>query len=438
MAKIFKPKAKNNSLNQILTIDIQRLDINGDGVGRWQQKPVFVAGALPNETVKAKIIEQKSKFLRAKTSEVITPSEDRVSPECRHYFQCGGCDLQHMSIAKQRAFKQQKVEELFARNAQITALPWQPQLNSSPWHYRRKARIGVQYNKLNQAIVGFRQKNTAHLTSIKSCPILTPEFEHQFSALATLINQLSTHRPISHVEVIHADKPKMILRVVKPLSQADLAKIEAYGDNKSFDLCIDSQGMFGFPDISQQLLSYQIDGLRLQFSSSDFVQVNASLNEQMVSQAIAWLELSSDDSVLDLFCGLGNFSLPIARRVARVVGVEGVDAMVARASANAKANGLNNTEFFQADLNADTPSWPWFDDTFSKVLLDPARAGALNAVKNIADSKIKTILYVSCDPATMSRDAKQLLESGFSLDKIALMDMFVHTRHVETMALFRR
>lgn len=187
---------------------------------------------------------------------------------------------------------------------------------------------------------------------------------------------------------------------------------------------------------ASDLLSYQVADCTLTFSASDFVQVNAKLNEKMVRQACDWLDLTAADNVLDLFCGLGNFSLPIAKQVNSVIGVEGVDTMVQRATDNSMLNQLTNCKFYQADLNAEQANWPWLDNRINKVLLDPARAGALNAVKNISEQKIKTILYVSCDPATMARDAQELLNKGYKLERIALMDMFAQTRHVETMALF--
>ncbi|MEW6998345.1 23S rRNA (uracil(1939)-C(5))-methyltransferase RlmD [Colwelliaceae bacterium BS250] len=437
MVNFYKPTTKKNNLQQVFTIDIQRLDINGDGVSRVQKKPVFVSGALVNETVEVKVIEEKSKYLRAKVLNIVTASEQRAKPKCKHFYQCGGCDLQHSSISGQLEYKKHKVEELFRRNANINDLPWQESLTTSEWHYRRKARIGVQYNKLGEAIVGFRQKNSNVLTKISSCSVLDSTFSDEFVAFTEVINSLSAVKAISHIEVIAADNPQVIFRHTRPLNKKDVQLLTEFIATKNYQLLLqDDQQVRCLDGSASDLLSYQVADCTLKFSSNDFVQINAKLNEKMVHQACQWLDLKTDDNVLDLFCGLGNFSLPIAKQVNSVVGVEGVDTMVQRANDNSAINQLVNCQFYQADLNAEQANWPWLDNSINKVLLDPARAGALNAVKNISEQKIKTILYVSCDPATMARDAEVLLSKGYKLDKIALLDMFAQTRHVETMALF--
>ncbi len=438
MVNFFKPAAKKNNLHQTVTIDIQRLDINGDGVSRLNKKPLFVNGALPDETVAVKIIEEKSKYLRAKVLNVITPSSQRVTPQCKHFYQCGGCDLQHLSEAGQLQFKQAKVAELFARNANLTELPWTDTLATDPWYYRRKARIGVQYNKLNEAIVGFRRKNSNVLTQVSHCVILAEQFAQEFTAFTNIINSLKTKKAISHIEVIAADIATVIFRHIRPLTKHDTQLLENFCKNKTYQLVLQDESsvrlLNGEPS---PLLSYQIAGCNIQFSETDFVQINAKLNEQMVEQACQWLQLEKTDNVLDLFCGLGNFSLPIAKQVNSVVGVEGIDSMVARATNNSLHNNLNNSQFFQADLNSEDTSWPWFNNDINKIILDPARAGALQVVTKIIEFNVPTVLYISCDPATMSRDAKVLIDHGYKLEKLALMDMFAQTRHVETMALFK-
>ncbi|MDG1732697.1 MAG: 23S rRNA (uracil(1939)-C(5))-methyltransferase RlmD [Thalassotalea sp.] len=439
MANFYKPSTKKNNLNQTFTIDIERLDINGDGVAKFNNKPVFVSGALPNERVEVKVIEEKSKYLRAKIIKLSSLSPQRVQPECKHFYQCGGCDLQHMQIDAQLSYKQNKVAELFRRNAQLVDLPWQAPLISSAIGYRRKARIGVQYNKHAQAIVGFRQKSSNTLTPIKSCPILTDTFNEEFPEFTRLINLLPTKKAISHIEVIAADKPRAIFRHTSKLTKKDRQILTDFAKTKTYELVLQNeQSIVDLDNEPTEALTYQLDDCKFTFSETDFVQVNANLNQQMITQACQWLELSAVDNILDLFCGLGNFSLPIAKQVNAVIGVEGIDAMVERAGLNSQINDLHNTQFFQADLNAEQAQWPWFNSSVNKVLLDPARAGALNAVKNIVELNIKTVLYISCDPATMARDAKVLIDVGYTLDKLGLMDMFAQTRHVETMALFTR
>ncbi|KGJ97710.1 23S rRNA (uracil(1939)-C(5))-methyltransferase RlmD [Thalassotalea sp. ND16A] len=446
MVNFYKPKAANKYLNQQVKIEIKSLDINGDGVGKIGKKPVFVDSALPGETVEAKIIQEKSKYLRGKTKNVLISASNRVQPRCKHFYQCGGCDLQHLAYQGQLDFKQQKVSDLFRRNSDITSLPWQTSLISDKWHYRRKARIGVQYNKHNQAIVGFRQKSSNVLTQIKSCPVLPQLFSDEFNDFTQLINSLDAKAAISHIEVIDAESALVIFRQVRKLTEHDRQKFIEFNQQKPYQIALQTDDATELlTPQNGRLLSYQVNDCQLNFAITDFVQVNAKLNTAMVNQAMQWLELDGDDVVLDLFCGLGNFSLPLAKQVNSVIGVEGVQDMVDRALQNAKHNALTNCQFLQADLNAENDDWSWLKDkmaaqqsTISKVLLDPARAGALNAVTNILKLKVASILYISCDPATMTRDAKVLLANGYQLSKIGLMDMFSQTRHVETMALFTR
>lgn len=443
MVNFYKPKAVKKNINQQLTVEIQSLDMNGDGVARQGKKPIFVELALPGETVDVKVTQEKSKFLRAKTQKILVAASERVTPVCKHFYQCGGCDLQHLGYEAQLEFKKQKISELFRRNSNLEQLPWQTPLHTDIWNYRRKARIGVQYNKLNQAIVGFRQKSSNVLTPIKSCPVLPNVFTGEFSDFASLINSFSSKQAISHIEVISAEVPVVIFRQVRKLGKEDKHKLLEFNQQKPYQIALQTdKGLHYIEPQDNAYLSYRVNDCELQFSTTDFVQVNINLNTDMVNQAMQWLALDKNDNILDLFCGLGNFSLPIAKQVNSVIGVEGVQDMVDRASMNAQANQLSNCQFYQADLNADTNDWPWLDahidNKINKVVLDPARAGAYNAIKNIVELNVKTVLYISCDPATMARDAKILVDNGYTLDKISLMDMFSHTRHVETMALFTR
>ncbi|WP_068546743.1 23S rRNA (uracil(1939)-C(5))-methyltransferase RlmD [Thalassotalea crassostreae] len=439
MVNFYKPKAVKKQQNRLITVEINSLDINGDGVSRIGKKPVFISGALPGEKVEAKVSEEKSKYLRARAIKIYQQSEQRVEPKCRHFYQCGGCDLQHMSSDAQIAYKQKKVATLFSRNADLNDLPWQAPLISEQWNYRRKARIGVQYNKLNQTTIGFRQKGSNVLTPVKSCHLLPSIFADEFSAFHELLDNFTSHRAISHIEIIDAERPAVIFRQVAKLTAHDLALLEKFSTSKDYQLLLQTDN--AIVDLNKQkpgLFSYDICGSQLQFSESDFVQVNSHLNIAMVEQAIDYLQLEASDTVLDLFCGLGNFSIPMAKMVNKVIGVEGVQAMVDRAQSNAQLNQLSNCEFLQADLNVEKDRFDWLNSDIDKVLLDPARAGAFNAVKNIVELNVNLILYISCDPATMTRDAKILFEHGYKLEKLSLMDMFSQTRHVETMALFIR
>jgi len=452
MANFFKAVAKPKVVNEQLTVCIDKLDTNGVGVARWKGKPVFIAGALPNEVIDVKIIEQKSKYARAKITSITKISESRVAPECQHFGLCGGCDLQMLAVEEQLLFKQQKVTELFSRSfsalklatkIEQADLPWQTPIKSEPWHYRRKARIGVQFDKKAQATIGFRQKSTNQLAAIKSCPVLVEPLNAIFPLLKKVLAQLTVKAAIGHIEVIQADgQVVLVIRQLKSLNDTDIKLWKSYAQQHFWHVIIDDGNkqtpLLEGKEGNDVVLSYALeDTSKIYFSSSDFIQINHKVNIAMISQALAWLNISPNDNVLDLFCGLGNFSLALAKKAQRVVGVEGVQVMVDKAKHNADINGLDNCQFNQADLNSTWLSEPWAKElAFDKVLLDPARAGAEQAVSQIAELKIPIVLYVSCDPATLARDSAVLVSQGYKLEKISLMDMFSQTKHVETMVLF--
>jgi len=466
MANFFKENTKKQvnkqsaKTKQTNTIIIDKLDLNGCGVGRYQQKPIFVAGSLPSETVEIRIIEQKNKYILAKLLNVNKASEHRVVAQCQHFSICGGCDLQHLEYNEQLLFKQKKVTELFSRNdilrEVLHQLPWQKPLQSSQWHYRRKARIGVQFDKNSKAIIGFRQKATNQLVAVKSCPVLVKPADDIFPILKALLAKLTVKKAIGHIEVIitdivnnNASNLTLVVRQIRPINSHDRQLWQEYAEEHAWTVQFleskkeqgnsDDQTHTSASELSFGELSYQLhDGIQVNFSNTDFIQINQQVNLAMIEQAIAWLMPESDDQVLDLFCGLGNFSLPLAKKVAQVVGVEGVQTMVDKAVANAKNNEIDNCQFYQTDLNSQWLSNNWAKNNFTKVLLDPARAGAEKAVEQVAQLNVATVLYVSCDPTTLAKDSKILLNKGYEIVKIGLIDMFSQTKHVETMVLFQR
>jgi 23S rRNA (uracil1939-C5)-methyltransferase len=465
MANYFKAAVKAQALPQLLTVTVEKLDMNGVGVARWQNKPIFIPGALPNEVVEVKIIEQKSKYSRAKLISINKKSHSRATPQCLHFGVCGGCDLQMLDLEEQLLFKQQKITDLFSRSfstpnlndkINTSALPWEVTIKSSPWHYRRKARIGVQFDKKSQATIGFRQKSTNHLAAIKSCPVLVEPLNAIFPLLKRLLAQLTVKSAIGHIEVIQADivdtdsdnkisdKIVLIVRQLRTMSEPDIGLWQSAAQKNNWHVIIDDgdkqQPLIILKENTPTVLSYElVDNSKIYFSSSDFIQINHDVNNAMINQALAWLNVSSSDNVLDLFCGLGNFSLALAKYAKYVVGVEGVQGMVDKAIRNAQVNDFDNCKFYQADLNSHWLLKSWAKgDAFDKVLLDPARAGAEEAVRQIAELKIPSVLYVSCDPATLARDSAVLVSQGYKLEKISLMDMFSQTKHVETMVLFTR
>jgi len=447
--KASKTKTQNSKLKSSIAINIDRLDMNGTGVGTFQQKPIFVDGCLPQESVEVRLIEQKNKYARAKLISVSKASPHRVKVECAHFSHCGGCNLQPLAYNQQLEFKVNKVTELFSRSGidkKITEhLPWLPSITNDPWHYRRKARIGVQFTKNGDPIIGFRQKSTNQLVAIKSCPTLVKPIADIFPALQTFISQLSVKKAIGHIEVIYTqnDNNEEIIRIVvrqlRTLNDHDLNlwqhSAQQHNWQVLFDLGAgDYQALASYPTLHYQL-AHKIN---IDFSHEDFIQVNHQVNQAMIEQAMTWLALEDDDQLLDLFCGLGNFSLPIAKKIKSLVGVEGVQAMVDKAQANATRNHLSNCHFYQADLNSDWLEHDWAKLHFTKAILDPARAGAEQAILQLVTLAIKNILYVSCDPATLARDSQLLIAQGYKIIKIGLVDMFSQTKHVETMVLFAK
>ncbi len=438
MANFFKASSKKALTGQLITLDIDRLDFNGCGIGRYKNKPVFITGALVNEQVSVKVFEQKSKYFRAKLLDVVRPSESRVVAQCAHFKVCGGCDLQHLAFSQHLNFKQHNVTELFARHDITQVLPWQKPIIGSPWQYRRKARIGVQYNKQGHATVGFRRKATNDLCEIKNCPVLVESLSDIFTLLRQLLNKLTTTQAIGHIEVIATEQVTLIVRQLKKFTSQEQQHWLDTANKNQWQVIFDEGDKLTSLNTIKPLVYPITEQINITFEPKDFIQINHDVNVQMVEQALDWLALNSTDHVLDLFCGLGNFSLPMAKQVAQVTGVEGIQSMVDKATKNAQANAIDHCHFYQADLNDAWLDKAWAKQNYHCVLLDPARAGAFVATQQLITLNIAKVLYVSCDPATLARDSKLYLEAGYIMEKIALMDMFSQTKHIETMVLFSR
>jgi len=466
VANFFKASNKKPVLGldkDKLIVKIKKLDLNGCGVAYYKNKPIFISGSLANEDIEIKIVEQKNKYAKGKLLKINTESTQRVIAKCSHFGACGGCDLQHLDYQEQIIFKQRKVAELFSRSgipkSVIEHLPWQSAITSSPYHYRRKARIGVQFDKNAQAIIGFRQKATNQLINIKSCPVLAEPASNVFMILKELIAKLSVKKAIGHIEVICTEHKEnfqsvltLVIRQIRKLNEQDLLLWQQYAESNQWQLFFQEDETdekarnITSKNNNCEDLSYRlIDDVVINFAHSDFIQVNQQVNVAMVEQALTWLQPQKSDLVLDLFCGLGNFSLPLAKKVNKVVGVEGVQSMVDKAHTNATSNQIDNCSFFQADLNSHwltsketSPDHQWTKHKFTKVLLDPARAGAELALEQVIKLAVPTVLYISCDPATLARDSQLLLAKGYKIEKIGLVDMFSQTKHVETMVLFQQ
>jgi len=442
MAQFFKT-ARNKTPHHatIKLAVIEQLDHQGRGMLFHHNKPVFVEGALPDELVDIAILETKKRYQKGRVLNTHKASPLRIEAHCPHYQACGGCHLQHVESSTQINIKEQGLLTLFSRFAKYKPDTLAPALISPSWHYRRCARFGVMFNKKTKQVeMGFRQAGSKALVEQRVCPVLVPALEALIVPVKKLLNTLHAKASLGHVEFVEAEQGvAILLRHLKSLSMEDQNTILQFAKTHQVHFYVQPSPtqIVCLTDPSRLTYSLPEQACEFEFNIDDFVQVNASVNEKMVAQALQWLELKSTDRVLDLFCGLGNFSLPIARHVEQVVAVEGVQKMVDRASHNAAQCDLDNVQFYQADLSDLTSlKADWAKQIYTKVLLDPARAGAAECLSFVASKKPSHIVYVSCDPVTLARDSELLLNQGYLLHKLGAIDMFPQTAHIESMALF--
>lgn len=427
---------------------IERLANDGRGIAFVEGRSWFVAGALPGEEVEARVLGARSQVVEARTERVLRAVELRREPPCAHAGSCGGCTLQHLPHAEQLALKQRSLAEQLQRVAGVQPEHWAAPLTGPEFGYRRRARIAVRWDaRAKRLEVGFRAAASQEIVAIADCPVLVQPLQSIMRALPELLRGLDKPQALGHVELFHGTQSALLLRHTAPLEEADLQRLRAFcakhdaqlwlhgaGEPEADRSGLDRPGL----ETSGQALGYRLDafGLELHYRPGDFVQVNGAVNQAMVEQALDWLAPQTDERVLDLFCGLGNFALPLAQQVREVVAVEGVQAMVERARLNAVANGLGNLHFFQADLSNPLAGAPWASEGFAAILLDPPRDGAFEVVKEIHRLGARRLVYVSCNPATLARDSAELVRQGFRLKRAGILDMFPQTAHVEAMALF--
>ena len=432
--------------------DITALSHEGRGIAKVDGKTVFIPFALSGERVAFEYTLSKATYDEGRLLEVLQPVDARVSPPCPHFEICGGCALQHLSLTAQILHKQQTLlshYRHFAKGLEPETL-LAPIVSPRSEGYRTKARLGVRYvHKKNKVLVGFRERNGRFLAEIDRCKVLHQSIGGDLTALQDLIFSLSIYKEIPQIEIaVDEERSALIIRHLVPFSEKDLEKLKSFAIAGHLWIYLQSKGPQTIrrlsPESTQRPLqmSYHLPAynLTLDFAPNDFTQVNPDVNRKMLDQALLLLAVSSEDNVLDLFCGLGNFSLPLATKAKRVVGIEGDEAMVQRAALNAKRNGLGNTAFYAANLFEAFTTSAWLKETkFHKLLLDPPRAGAEFVCQNIEQIAPKRIVYVSCNPATLARDAGILVnEKGYRLKASGVMDMFSHTAHVESMALFEK
>lgn len=427
-----------------IALDIQSLSHEGRGVARMEDgRVVFVRNALPGERVMAKVTRVKRQFWEATAIEVEQASPHRVDPPCPHAQICGGCTLQHLSPSKQVIHKEQVLQEQLAHFGGLQPTDgFLPPLVRATEGYRRKARLACKYVIARERVmVGFREAASHFIADIQTCPVLVEGVGGLLPQLADMMTRLSIRDKIPQIEVAAGDEAlAFVVRHLAPLSPEDIQLWISFCQEHGIDLYLQPGGLDTvhkvWPEDRIERLQTQLPTLNLtyHFHPLDFLQVNKAINDDLVPLALSLLALNPTDRVLDLFCGLGNFTLPLAQRVATVVGVEGSEEMVARGEENAAANGLTNIAFHHADLTQPMSEQPWFGQ-YDKLLIDPPRSGAADVVAQIHQFQPSRVVYVSCNPATLARDVSVLADAGYQLKNAGILDMFPHTKHVESIAL---
>ncbi|WP_237067513.1 23S rRNA (uracil(1939)-C(5))-methyltransferase RlmD [Microbulbifer guangxiensis] len=454
--RFFKPSSKTAQRQlpaRPVEADILNFSHDLRGVARVGGKPVFIDNALPGERVRFRYSERRARFDEGQLLEVLETVDSRVEPRCPHIASCGGCSLQHLQAAAQIAEKERILLDQLTRIGEVAVPEVLPPLTGESFGYRRKARIGIRFQRRKKGsgrdatqlglTFGFRAKRSNELVDIRECHVLHPAVAEQIPALRQLVVDSEGRDSFTHLEVaVGEDAAALVLRHTRPLSAADEQRWRQFAIDTGIHLYLQPGDAASahrlWPESGEERLRYRLPefGLELHFHPLDFVQVNLEVNRQMVERAVALLDPQADERVLDLFCGLGNFTLPLARRAGRVVGVEGEGALIARAEENAAANGIGNVQFVTADLTAELRQHRWAAEGFDKVLLDPPRAGAVEVLAQLARLQPRRIVYVSCNPSTLARDAGALAGLGYRLQKAGVMDMFPHTAHVESIAVF--
>ena len=430
--------------NKVYEIEIEALSHEGRGISHIDNKVIFTRGALPGEKVIASRTLSRAKYEEADVVEVIEPSLDRIDAKCSVYGICGGCSFQHLSSLNQISAKHDWLQSAFMGQSKVQPKEWLEPIQVESWGYRRKARLGVRYvAKKEKVLVGFRERKSSFVTVMSRCEVLHPSLGDNLEILSECIEALSIKEHVPQIEVAIAEKDTiLILRHLQPLNENDEKVLIDYAKKLSITWYLQSGGLDTIKPLKNPVqLTYSIPkhNIEMSFLPNDFTQVNFELNKKMIDLALGLLDLNENDDVIDLFCGLGNFTLPISRYANKVVGIEGDQGLVERAKANAEQNNITNALFYKADLFEDVSGFEWFrGKNYNKALIDPSRTGAIEIVELLPKLNIERLVYVSCNPATLARDTAKLISLGFSLESAGVMDMFPQTAHVESIALFVR
>jgi 23S rRNA (uracil1939-C5)-methyltransferase len=428
-----------------LELTIDDLSHEGRGVAHVDGKAWFVAGALPGERVRARRTAKHRQYDEAEVVEVLEASPDRVLPACPHFGTCGGCSLQHLAPAAQIAAKQRTLLENLERIGHVTPTKVLAPLQGAPWGYRRRGRLSAKWvEKKGRMLVGFRETNGRFVAELTRCPVLHPAIGERIEPLARLIESMAARSEIPQVEFAVGDgQGALVFRHLVELGAEDRARLVCFARETGLYIYLQPGGLDSVQALepADAALAFALPAydVTLAFRPLDFIQVNDDINARMIDHALALLDPQPTDRVLDLFCGLGNFTLPLARRTAHVTGVEGEAGLVQRARDNASRNGIGNVEYHAANLAEDQRDAPWARARHDLILLDPPRAGAAEVLAYLPRKDTRRVVYVSCHPASLARDAGVLVrEHRFRLVAAGVMDMFPHTGHVESIAVFER
>lgn len=427
-----------------VTATIEGLTHEGRGITHVDGKKTFVDGALPGEIVSFQYKRQRSRFNEAGLLEIIKPSTERIQPQCIYFGVCGGCSFQHVNSKYQLQHKQKTLLEQLRHAGGVLPEAVLPPLTGPQWGYRRRARLAVRYvDKKQKVLVGFREKGSSYVADIDHCEVLHPSIGNILQDLKLLVSGLSIFRQLPQIEIAVADNTTaLVLRHLAALNDNDRALLEQFSADQNLDIYLQPGGIETItPLIPARVrpLTYNLEdhAISIEFMPADFIQVNADINNAMINIVLDLFNPCDMDVVLDLFCGLGNFTLPVARYCKLAIGVEGDKDLINRAGMNARKNNIDNIDFYTANLSDNPLQAEFMQRDFNKILIDPPRTGAREIIKQLSFKNVEQIVYVSCNPATFARDAGILVkEKGFKLRKTGIMDMFPQTSHIESVALF--
>lgn len=430
-------------------VHIESLDQEGRGVAHVQGKVIFIEGALPGEVVTYNTYRKKPNFELAQVGRIVKSGFTRVRPRCSHFGVCGGCSWQHMDVRAQVAAKQRVLEDNLRRIGKVEPELVLPAVYGSAWGYRHRARLSVRYvAKKGTVLVGFHEKRSSFIADMQSCDILPSHISSLLLPLRELADALSIRERLPQIEIsLGEDVDVLVLRILEPLTCEDEVLLRAFADRHRIQFFLQPRGpdsAYPFYPKNMPELNYALPefDIVMPFHPTEFTQVNPSMNRVLVRRAMSLLDPRPGERIADLFCGLGNFTLPMARRGAHATGYEGSAALMRRAGENAQRNGLaSHTRFVEANLFEIDEAWMQAQGRFDKMLIDPPREGAIAvaASLNREQAMPRRIVYVSCNPATLARDAEVLVHrNGYSLTAAGVINMFPHTAHVESIAVFEK